>query len=76
MVNGNREGKAYYYLDPELHARLRMVAGRRRTTTRSYWVEALERRLAEEPEEHLTAPEAPVLAEIWDNPDDASYHQL
>ena len=40
---------------------------------RRYCVEAIERRLAEEPAEYLTAAEAPVLAELWDNEDDAVY---
>ena len=43
---------------------------------RDYCVEAIERRLAEEPGEYLTAAEAPVLAELWDNEDDAIYDDL
>jgi len=43
---------------------------------RRYCVEAIERRLAEEPAEYLTVAEAPVLAELWDNEDDAVYDDL
>ena len=43
---------------------------------RRYCVEAIERRLAEEPAEYLTAAEAPVLAELWDNEDDAAYDDV
>lgn len=59
-------------LDRDLHARLRIVAARHRTTMRSY---SLERRLAEEPSEYLSAGESPVLAELWDNSEDAIYDE-
>jgi hypothetical protein len=60
-------------LDRALHARLKVVAARKRTTMREYCVKAVERRLAEEPAEYLTAQSDPVLAELWDNADDAVY---
>ncbi len=60
----------------ELHARLKVVAARKGTTMREYCVEAVEGKLAEEPAEYLTAQEAPVLAELWDNSDDAVYDDL
>ena len=60
-------------LEPDVHARLKVVAARRRTTMRRYTVQAIERQLSEEPAEYLAAREAPVLAELWDNPDDAVY---
>ena len=63
-------------MEPGLHGRLKVVAARKRTTMRDYCVEAIERRLAEEPGEYLTAAEAPVLAELWDNEDDAIYDDL
>ena len=63
-------------LEPDVHARLKIVAARRRTTMRRYTVQAIERQLSEEPAEYLTAREAPVLAELWDNPDDAVYDDL
>ena len=63
-------------LDPGLHERLKVVAARKRTTMREYCAKAIERQLAEEPTGYLTAAEAPVLAELWDNPDDAVYDNL
>jgi predicted transcriptional regulator len=63
-------------LEPEVHARLKIVAARRRTTMRQYTVQAIHRQLSEEPTEYLTAQEAPVLAELWNNPDDAAYDDL
>jgi predicted transcriptional regulator len=63
-------------LEPDVHARLKIVAARRRTTMRHYTVQAIERQLSEEPTEYLTAREAPVLAELWDNPDDAVYDDV
>ena len=63
-------------LEPALHKRLKVVTARRGITMRRYCVEAIERRLAEEPAEYLTVAEAPVLAELWDNEDDAVYDDL
>ncbi len=61
---------------PELHARLKTVAVKRRTTMRDYCVAAIQQRLAEEPTEYLSAETDPVLAELWDNDDDAVYDNL
>jgi len=63
-------------VDRELHARLKVVAARRRMSLRRYSVEAIEQRLAEEPEMYLRAEEAPALASLWDNCDDAEYDEL
>jgi len=63
-------------LEPDVHARLKIVAAHKRTTMREYTVQAIQRQLSEEPAEYLTAQEAPVLAELWDNPDDAAYDDL
>ena len=63
-------------LDRELHGRLKVIAARKRKSMRDYCVEAIQRRIAEEPGEYLTAAEAPVLAELWDNEDDAIYDDL
>ena len=63
-------------LDRALHERLKVVAARKRTSMREYCVEAVERRLAEEPTECLTSEADPVLAELWDNEDDAVYDNL
>ncbi|MDP2948170.1 MAG: hypothetical protein Q8P22_01355 [Chloroflexota bacterium] len=63
-------------LEPDVHSRLKIVAVRKRTTMRQYSVQAIERQLAEEPAEYLTAEADPVLAELWDNEDDAVYDDL
>jgi len=43
---------------------------------RAYVTETIELRLAEEPAEYLTAEADPVLAELWDNEDDAAYDDI
>ena len=63
-------------LEPQLHSKLKVVAAKKRTSMREYTVEAIERRLAEESAEYLTAEAEPVLAELWDNDDDAVYDDL
>ena len=73
---GGKKARLTIDLEPDVHARLKIVAARRRTTMRRYTVQAIERQLSEEPAEYLTAREAPVLAELWDNPDDAVYDDL
>jgi predicted DNA-binding protein len=72
----NERARLTIDLEPALHKRLKVVTARRGITMRRYCVEAIERRLAEEPAEYLTAAEAPVLAELWDNEDDAVYDDL
>lgn len=63
-------------LAPTLHSRLKVVVARKGTTMREYCIRAIERQLAEEPAEYLTAEADPVLAELWDNEDDAAYDNL
>jgi len=72
----NERARLTIDLEPALHERLKVVTARRGMTMRRYCVEAIERRLAEEPAEYLTAAEAPVLAELWDNEDDAAYDDV
>jgi len=43
---------------------------------RDYCTTAILRQLSEEPAEYLTAENDPVLAELWDNDDDAVYDDL
>jgi hypothetical protein len=43
---------------------------------REYCIEAIENRVAEERNAYLTAEEAPLLAELWDNEDDAVYDDV
>lgn len=63
-------------VEAQLHGQLKIVVARKGITMRQYCIQAIERQLAEEPSEYLTAQEAPVLAELWDNPDDAVYDNL
>jgi hypothetical protein len=63
-------------IDEKLHLRLKIASARRGTTMRQYTVSAIERRLAEDSGEYLTAEADPVLAELWDNDDDAVYDDL
>ncbi len=63
-------------LDSGLHSRLKVVAAKRGTSMREYCVRAIESRIAEEPAEYLTSEADPVLAELWDNDDDAVYDDM
>ncbi len=63
-------------LSTDMHARLKVVAAKRRTSMREYCVRAIEQQIAEEPAEYLTGQSDPVLAELWDNDDDAVYDDL
>jgi hypothetical protein len=63
-------------LEPELHGRLKVVAARKGTTMRRYCLEAIERQMAQEPQEYLSSETDPVLAELWDNDEDAVYDEL
>lgn len=63
-------------LDSRLHSRLKIVAAKRGKSMREYCVRAIESRIAEEPAEYLTSDADPVLAELWDNDDDAVYDDM
>ena len=63
-------------LDADLHGRLKVITARKGTTMRRYCVKAIERQLAEEPAEYLSSRTDPVLAELWDNDEDAAYDEL
>jgi len=68
----------------DLKRRLRLVAAQRDTSIRQYVLETLEEQLAKDWMElarqegllALTAQADPVLAELWDNDEDAAYDQL
>lgn len=70
-------------VSPESRRRLRIAAARRDQSIRDYVWEAVEARLdrdlpAESSTADLPALNAradPVLAELWDNPDDATYDE-
>jgi uncharacterized protein (DUF1778 family) len=67
---------------PELRRRLRLAAASHDLTIRQYVLEAIQERLREDlPLEEsamsaMTAKTDPVLAELWDNPKDASYDRF
>jgi uncharacterized protein (DUF1778 family) len=67
---------------PETRRRLRLAAAKRDLTIRQYVLEALEERLREDLGTDaggllaLTADADPVLARLWDNPQDAEYDRL
>jgi predicted transcriptional regulator len=71
-------------IPPELKRRLRLVAAQRDISIREYVVQTIEQQLAEDWVEladqegllALTALADPVLAELWDNEQDAVYDQL
>jgi uncharacterized protein (DUF1778 family) len=66
----------------ELRRSLRLAAAKRDLTIRGYVLEAIQERLREDlaSEESamlaLTAKTDPLLAELWDNPKDASYDRF
>ena len=67
---------------PELRRRLRLAAAKHDRTVRQYVLEAIEERLREDLGDEneamlaLTAKTDPVLAELWDNKEDAEYDRL
>jgi uncharacterized protein (DUF1778 family) len=67
---------------PEVRQRLRLAAAKRDVSIRDYVLDAIEERLREDVGESfesataLTAAADPVLAELWDNADDAAYDRL
>jgi hypothetical protein len=60
-------------IELRLHNKLKVLAARRGKTMRDICVQAIEREVEEEPTDFLTADEAPLLAELWDNERDAIY---
>lgn len=63
-------------VSPDLHARLKITAAKRGITMRELCVDAIERQLAQDEVETLNWKTDPVLAELWDNEDDAIYDDL
>ena len=70
-------------VSPESRRRLRIAAARRDQSIRDYVWEAVEARLQHDLRDELTGAGLlaldertdPVLAELWDNPDDAAYDE-
>ena len=63
-------------MEPDLRSRLKIAAARRGESMRDYCIDALKSRLAQEWVVPLTAAEAPLLAEVWDNEADEIYNDL
>jgi len=63
-------------LERPVHEKLKVVSARKRQSMRDYCTTAILRQLAEEPAEYLIAENDPVLAELWDNDEDAVYDDL
>jgi len=63
-------------LERPVHDKLKLVSARKRQSMRAYCTKAILRQLADEPAEYLTAENDRVLAELWDNDDDAVYDDL
>ena len=60
-------------VSPAVRRRLRLAAARRDLTLKEYVRQALERQLGSDLPSALHATDDPVLAELWDNPEDAVY---
>jgi len=84
MVVETKRTRLTVDLSVELKRRLRLVAAQRDVSLREYVLLAVEERLNEDWTEiaaanatvALTAEADPVLAELWDNPEDAAYDRL
>jgi uncharacterized protein (DUF1778 family) len=69
-------------VQPEVRRRLRLAAAKRDLSIRRYVLDAIEARLKEDLGDDgegmlgLTAKSDPVLAELWDNRQDAEYDRL
>lgn len=63
-------------IDPVLHRKLKTLAAQRGITMRELCVRAIQHEVNEERKDYLTAEEAPLLAELWDNDEDAVYDDL
>ncbi len=67
---------------PDLRRRLRLAAAKRDLTIRQYVLDAIEEQLRQDLGDGgegllgLSAQADPVLAELWDNPQDAAYDRL
>ena len=65
---------------PDVRRRLRLAAAMPDVTVRRYVLDAIEERLREDlgdgDEPALTRATDPVLAELWDNAEDAAYDRL
>ncbi len=78
--DGTKRSRISIEVSPDFRRRIWQGAASRDLTVRQYLVEAIEARLREdldgEAELALTATSDPVLAGLWDNPEDAEYARL
>ena len=61
---------------PELRARLKIAAARRGVSMRELCIQAIQREVEDEDAQPLNWKSDPVLAELWDNEDDAVYDEV
>ena len=82
MTDAAKRPRVSIDVPPLVRRRLRLAAARRDMSISQYLLETIEKRLREdlgaegEDPFALTAKTDPVLAELWDNPQDARYEQL
>lgn len=84
MATDTRRGRLTVDLGEELHRRVKVVAAVRGETVRRFCIEAIQAHLKEAaaaPTEaawptEMTAAADPVLAQLWDNKQDAAYDRL
>lgn len=61
---------------PDLHKKLKRLASQRGVSMRELCLNAIEHEVQDRSIPYLTAEEAPLLAELWDNDEDAIYDDL
>lgn len=82
MESATRRPRISIDVQPQVRRRLRLAAAKRDVTIRRYVLQAIEERLREDLGDEaegvggLTASADPVLAELWDNEQDAQYDRL
>lgn len=82
MESATRRPRISIDVQPQVRRRLRLAAAKRDVTIRRYVLQAIEERLREDLGDDaeavggLTASADPVLAELWDNEQDAQYDRL
>ena len=73
----NKRSRLTLDMDADLHLKVKVTAAQRRTSMRDFCLAAIQEHLARiEKAQHLTAWEAPLLAELWDNEEDAVYDDI
>ena len=73
MADAAKRTRLAVDVTPAVRRRLRLAAARRDLTLKDYVRQALERQLAADLPSALHAADDPVLADLWDNSEDAVY---